>query len=115
MSDTPSGYVPPEDRLDLPQAVRLKEFVQQHQPGQCKMLSKGDACDCLLCCIDYPQAAHWDAAAMRECVGFALLDGAQADADLFERRVSLGRRFGRSFDSSAVHGSEQLRLGGLLA
>ena len=33
--------------------VRLKNFVRAHNRGGCKMLSKGDECDCALCDIDY--------------------------------------------------------------
>ena len=38
-------------------ADRLRTFVRAKSPGQCKMLSKGSACDCLLCCIDALQSA----------------------------------------------------------
>lgn len=31
----------------------LQDFVRTHAPGQCKLLSKGDDCTCLLCKIDF--------------------------------------------------------------
>lgn len=36
----------------IPQGDRLKAFVRKHGPGECRMLSKGNDCDCLLCVID---------------------------------------------------------------
>jgi hypothetical protein len=36
-----------EQRLE-----KIKSFIQEKSPGQCKRLSKGNQCECLLCCAD---------------------------------------------------------------
>lgn len=46
------------DKLDgdiNPAIGRLKEFVREHAPGQCKMYSIGDDCGCGLCDLDEVQ------------------------------------------------------------
>ena len=34
-------------------AERLREFIRREGLGGCKMLSIGDACECLLCAVDF--------------------------------------------------------------
>ena len=38
--------------LSMGRRKRLKRFVQDHAPGGCKLFSKGNECDCLLCIVD---------------------------------------------------------------
>ena len=40
------------DTPDTPQGKRLKDFIRSTRPGQCKLFSVGEACDCLLCDVD---------------------------------------------------------------
>ncbi len=33
-------------------AARLKDFIRRVAPGGCRLLSKGNDCECLLCAVD---------------------------------------------------------------
>lgn len=39
---------------------RLRNFIKEHSPGNCKVLSKGDVCECPLCDLDrIVNELHW--------------------------------------------------------
>lgn len=39
---------------------RLRNFIKEHSPGNCKVLSKGYACECPLCDLDrIVSELHW--------------------------------------------------------
>jgi len=51
---------------DIPSGKRLKEFIRNNQPGQCRLFSVGEACECLLCDVDNLQRVVVRAKALLE-------------------------------------------------